>query len=74
MTVKDPLRIPRVLDAVRSVWEAQPDLTLPQIYGILETRGIAWNSTDEEVVEVLDALASERPARLPADLTVGSGG
>ncbi|HIW91929.1 MAG TPA: hypothetical protein H9870_09750 [Candidatus Corynebacterium avicola] len=72
--MKDPLRIPRVLDALRSVWEAQPDLTLPQVYGILETRGIAWNSTDEEVLEVLDALATERPARLPADLKESSGG
>lgn len=62
--VKDPLRIPGVLDALRRAWEAQPDLTLPQLYGQLEARGIAWNSTDREVTTALAALSTEHPVRL----------
>lgn len=65
--MKDPLRIPRVLEALSQAWEAQPDMTLPQLFGVLETRGIAWNSTDEEVLDVLSALNAERPLSLPSD-------
>mgnify|MGYP005982897501 CR=1 FL=1 len=65
--VKDPLRIPRVLETLAQAWESQPDLTLPQLYGVLESRGIGWNSTDEEVVDTLSALVAERPSRLTAD-------
>jgi len=62
--VKDPLRIPGVLAALGRAWEAQPDLTLPQLYGQLESRGIAWNSTDDEVTTALDDLTADHPARL----------
>lgn len=65
--MKDPLRIPRVLETLSRVWEAQPDLTLPQLYGVLESRGIAWNSTDTEVEDALNDLAAERPLSAPGD-------
>lgn len=65
--VKDPLRIPRVLETLAQAWESQPDLTLPQLYGVLESRGVGWNSTDEEVVDTLLALVAERPSLLTAD-------
>ncbi|WP_420099372.1 hypothetical protein [Corynebacterium sp.] len=65
--MKDPLRIPHVLDALTRAWESQPDLTLPQLYGVLESRGIGWNSTDGEVMDVLSALTAERPSLLTAD-------
>ncbi|MGP9723252.1 hypothetical protein ACT3SZ_04465 [Corynebacterium sp. AOP40-9SA-29] len=65
--MKDPLRIPRVLETLSQAWERQPDLTLPQLYGVLESRGIGWNSSDEEVSDVLDALVAERPSRLTAE-------
>lgn len=65
--VKDPLRIPRVLETLSQAWERQPDLTLPQLYGVLESRGIGWNSSDDEVTDVLDALVAERPSHLTSD-------
>jgi hypothetical protein len=65
--VKDPLRIHRVLETLSQAWESQPDLTLPQLYGILESRGIGWSSTDDEVMDVLSALVAERPSILTAD-------
>lgn len=65
--VKDPLRIPRVLETLSQAWERQPELTLPQLYGVLESRGIGWNSSDEEVTDVLDALVAERPSHLTAE-------
>lgn len=65
--VKDPLRIPRVLEALSAAWEAQPDLTLPQLYGVLESRGVAWNSTDDEVLDALDALVADVPSRVDAE-------
>jgi hypothetical protein len=66
-SVKDPLRIPRVLETLSQAWESQPDLTLPQLYGVLESRGIGWNSTDDEVMDVLSALVAEKPSVLTAD-------
>jgi hypothetical protein len=69
VTVKDPLRIPHVLDTLRRAWEAQPDLTLPQLFGVMENRGIAWNSTDDELTAALDSLIAERPARLPMEVS-----
>jgi hypothetical protein len=62
--VKDPLRIPGVLAALRRAWEAQPDLTLTQLFGQLESRGIAWNSTDDETLTALTGLADDHPGRL----------
>lgn len=58
----DPARIPWVLEEVRATWEGQPDLTLATLFGVLAQRGIAWGSSDEELVS---ALAEERADHPP---------
>ncbi|WP_066585065.1 hypothetical protein [Corynebacterium provencense] len=62
--MKDPYRIPGMLDALGHLWEARPDLTLPRLLGLLETHGAGWNATDEETLTVLRRLCAETPARL----------
>ena len=52
----DPLRIPGVLDAVRRVWEGQPDLTLPTLFAMLANRGVGWGAGDEDLLRELAAM------------------
>lgn len=63
--MQDPLRIPGVLAAVQRVWEGQPDLSLPTLFGILSNRGIGWGATDEDLVRELGVLARVHPGELP---------
>ncbi|MEL4165038.1 hypothetical protein MTQ16_09435 [Corynebacterium bovis] len=60
----DPTRIPAVTRLLRMAWEAQPGLTLPQVFGLLEARGIGWGSTDGEVRAALTDLLDEHPYQL----------
>lgn len=60
--MKDPQRIPGMVDALTRLWEARPDLTLPRLLGLLETHGADWNATDDETLAVLDRLCAETPA------------
>jgi hypothetical protein len=62
--MKDPTRIPRVLDELRDTWEGQPDLTLATLFGILDTNGIGWGSTDDELIDALRALRRAHPSAL----------
>ena len=62
--MKDPQRIPVMVDALTRLWEARPDLTLTQLLGLLETHGADWNATDGETLGVLRALSAESPASL----------
>ncbi|MGD7002662.1 hypothetical protein [Corynebacterium halotolerans] len=62
--MKDPARIPAVLDQLRSTWEAQPDLELATLFGMLANRGIGWGSGDEQLIEALTALRREHPAEV----------
>lgn len=57
--MRDPMRIPGVLDELRATWEAQPDVSLPELWARLEARGVALNSSDSELA---DALRAERAA------------
>lgn len=59
--MRDPLRIPAVLDELRATWDALPDVTLPELWALLGARGVALNSTDAEVVEALRALRRRHP-------------
>lgn len=70
--MKDPHRIPVMVDALTRLWEARPDLTLPQLLGLLETHGAGWNATDDETLDVLRSLMAETPARI--DGTGDAGG
>lgn len=63
-SVKDPQRIPEMVDALTTLWEARPDLTLTRLLGLLETHGADWNATDEETLGVLRRLAAESPGRI----------
>lgn len=64
--MKDPTRIPHVIDALRRAWEGQPDLSLPAVMGVLANRGIGWASTDEELVAELARLETEHPSLIDA--------
>lgn len=63
--MQDPLRIPGVLDAVRRVWEGQPELSLPTLFGILANRGIGWGAGDEDLLRELALLERTHPGELP---------
>lgn len=66
--VKDPTRIPTLLDAVRSVWEGQPDLSFGAIVGILENHGMSWGSTDDEILAIAQEIVQQQPPRLTSEL------
>ncbi|WP_206436356.1 hypothetical protein [Corynebacterium hylobatis] len=63
--MQDPMRIPGVLDAVRRVWEGQPELSLPTLFGVLANRGIGWGATDEDLLRELSAMERAHPGVLP---------
>lgn len=62
----DPTRIPRLTQALQRAWEGQPDLTLAQLIGVLENSGLGWGTTDEEAVELLEAVEREHPSLIDA--------
>lgn len=62
----DPTRIPRLTQAFQRAWEGQPDLTLAQLIGVLENSGLGWGTTDEEAVELLEAVEREHPSLIDA--------
>ena len=63
----DPTRIPRLTQAVQRAWEGQPDLTLAQLIGVLQNSGLGWGTTDEEAVELLEAVEREHPSLIDAN-------
>ncbi|MDR7328496.1 hypothetical protein [Corynebacterium guangdongense] len=62
--MKDPTRIPRVLDALRQVWEGQPDLELAALWGVIGNHGVGWGTDDEALLAVLGEMSATYPARL----------
>lgn len=60
--MQDPTRITGILNALRRTWEGQPDLSLSQLIGVLQNRGLGWASTDEEAVALLHDLEREHPS------------
>lgn len=62
--MKDPSRIPPVVAQLQKVWEAQPDLSLPTLLGILGNRGIGWGSSDEDLVAALNTMYVENPGEI----------
>lgn len=59
--MQDPERITRVVEELARTWRAQPDSTLAQVWGQIEARGVALNSTDGEVVEALRGVRRAFP-------------
>ena len=64
----DPTRIPKLIARLQDAWEGQPDLTLPAFLGVLQNRGLSWGSTEDELLAILDEVASEHPSLLTAPL------
>ncbi|QPK83521.1 hypothetical protein G7Y29_01535 [Corynebacterium qintianiae] len=64
--MKDPTRIPHMIDALRRAWEGQPDITLPELLGVVANRGIGWASTDDDLLQVLNDIESEHPSLIDA--------
>lgn len=64
MRMRDPQRIPSVLDELSRTWEAQPDVTLAHIWAQLQARGVALNSSDAEVVDALREVRRDFPLSL----------
>lgn len=69
--MEDPTRIPDIVDRLRTAWEGQPDLTLAQLWGVLESRGVGWGSSDDEVRSVLGSLIDAYPSRLTLEFLKG---
>lgn len=67
--MKDPTRIPAVLDELRTTWEGQPDLSLATLFGILQNNGIGWGADDVELVDALKQLQHQNPARIGPDIS-----
>lgn len=58
--MRDPLRIPSVLEKVQEVWELYPDMRLAQL---LLNIDVNYNTEDRVVVERLDAILDAHPSR-----------
>lgn len=67
--MKDPTRIPRILEELRATWEGQPDLELATLFGVLQNRGIGWGTDDDTLVEALRELRHRRPPRVENGVT-----
>lgn len=67
--MKDPTRIPAVLEELRTTWEGQPNLGLATLFGVLQNRGIGWGSDDAELVEALRDMQRINPPRIGPDLS-----
>lgn len=67
--MKDPTRIPAVLEELRATWEGQPDLSLATLFGILENKGVGWGADDAELVLALQQMRHQQPARIGPEIS-----
>ncbi|WP_151549479.1 MULTISPECIES: hypothetical protein [Corynebacterium] len=66
---RDPTRIPILLEELRRTWEAQPEMPFAHLLLGLSTHGVSATSTDEEVVQALQAVRGQRLPALPPELS-----
>ncbi|WP_246821204.1 hypothetical protein [Corynebacterium sp. HMSC27B11] len=59
--MKDPTRIPGVMQVLQQAWEAQPELSFAEFFARLEPLGVARNSSDEELLAALQAELAVHP-------------
>lgn len=59
--MKDPTRIPGVMQVLQQAWEAQPELSFAELFARLEPLGVARNSSDEELLAALHAELAVHP-------------
>ncbi|QGU02882.1 hypothetical protein CKALI_10135 [Corynebacterium kalinowskii] len=71
--MKDPTRIPQLLDALQDLWEASPDLELADILRLLDSEGFA-NVDDAMAVDKLRALGKRFPRTLGEGVRVAAAG
>lgn len=68
--MKDPTRIPEIIAALHTAWEAQPDRALAELWGSLENRGLGWATSDEDLLRLLREEAARHPVSVrPGDLS-----
>lgn len=63
--MRDPARIPRVLDALRETWEKHPDLRLGQLLmNIAGSRDLSevWNLEDGRWLALIRAFDAKHPS------------
>lgn len=59
--MKDPTRIPGVMQVLQQAWEAQPELSFAEFFARLEPLGVARNSSDAELLAALQAELAVHP-------------
>lgn len=62
--MKDPARIPRVIEQLQRAWESQPDLSFATLFGMLETHGVGWGTDDQTLLSVLAQQQQRHPTHL----------
>lgn len=67
--MKDPTRIPAVLEELRTTWEGQPDLSLATLFAIMQNSGVGWGTEDSELIVALRELSHHNPARIGPRIT-----
>lgn len=60
----DRSRMDRMLDAVREVWEGQPDLDFTALMGMLNTHGLTWGISDNDAHDICMMIATTYPGEL----------
>lgn len=60
----DRSRMDRMLDAVREVWEGQPDLDFAALMGMLSTHGLTWGISDDDAQDIYMTIATTYPGTL----------
>ncbi|PLV99908.1 hypothetical protein BRL53_04005 [Corynebacterium ulcerans] len=60
----DRSRMDRMLDAVREVWEGQPDLDFAALMGMLSTHGLTWGISDDDAQDICMTIATTYPGKL----------
>lgn len=60
----DRSRMDRMLDAVREVWEGQPDLDFAALIGMLSTHGLTWGISDDDAQDICMMIATTYPGAL----------
>lgn len=65
--MEDPTRIPTVIETLREVWEAQPDLPLATLWEQARNAGVGWGTDDEALHSVLKKLLELHPASVTED-------
>lgn len=62
--MRDPNRIPRIVEKLRALWLAHPDLRLGQIVVNATPSGLdTFYAEDDKIEEGIDALLAAEPGR-----------